>query len=319
MMSNKYKPKEININDFYLKHKNTPCIVVGSGHTMMNFDYKKFKGIVILVGSSIYRTRGKINPDYLVTANNHHPIPEVSSHLKIINKFKNLTWIISDTACYDSIWNKNENIYKKNFKINYSFFDDRHFNNQECKPKKKCCEFIGKKKDGKMIFDQLAQKFKIKHNLLNQGVSVSDFGIAYAVLFGCNPIFIQGIDLPQNKYTSIYGKYYGSSNNKIDKFEQEFNKSLRKKFFMYYLKNLNFYPYIQSFYEKIQARIFKKSIFYYDFLKTKKILLWIKKISLKNDIKIYVLSEKSTLIKENIFEYLSPDKLKKKYKKMFRN
>ena len=143
-MKKRFKSKEIDIENFYLKHKGKPCIIVGSGHTMMDFDYKKFKGIVILVGSSIFRTRGKINPDYLITANNHTPIPEVSAHLKKINKFKNLTWIISDTACYDSIWDKNEKTYIEKFKVNYSFFDDRHFGNQPCKPKKKCCEFLKK-------------------------------------------------------------------------------------------------------------------------------------------------------------------------------
>jgi len=169
---------EVNINNFFLKHKNIPCIVVGNGHTMMEFDYKNFKGIIILVGGAILRTRGIINPNYLITANNHFPVPEVDSHLKKINKFKSLTWIISDTACYDSIWDKNDLTYKKKLKINYSFFDDRHFNNRVCKPKKKCCEFLKKYPNRKMIYDYLAYKFKTKHNLTKQGVSVADFGLA---------------------------------------------------------------------------------------------------------------------------------------------
>jgi hypothetical protein len=316
-MKNISTVNEVNIDDFYLKHRNTPCIIVGNGHTMMEFDYKNFKGIIILVGGAILRTRGIIKPNYLVTANNHFPIPEVETHLKIINKFKNLTWIISDTACYDSIWDKNEETYKKKIKVDYSFFDDRHFNNEVCKPKRKCCKFIENYPNRKMIYDFLAYKFKIKHKLTKQGVSVADFGIAYAILFGCNPIFIQGIDIPFYKYNSIYGKYYGSTTKKASDFEQNFFRAIRKKFFFYYLKNFNILPYFKSFYQKIKVRLFQKSIFYYEFNNTKRILLWLKKIANKRRVKIFVLSRESSLIKEGIFSYLSVNECETKYQKYF--
>jgi len=314
----KKKNREINIENFYMKHKNIPCVVVGSGHTMHDFDYKNFKGIVIVLGSAIFRTMNIIKPDYLVSANNHMPIPEVKDHRKYINKYKDITWILSDTACYDSIWDLNEENFKRNIKVKYSFFDDRHFKNKECIPKNKCCTFLKKYPDRRMIYDYIAFKFNTKLKTKKQGVSVSDFGITYAILFGCNPIFIQGVDLPQKNYTSVHGKYFGMRNKRIDRQRNDFVRSLRAKFFFYYLKNLNFKPYFDSLIEKIKINLFKKSVFVYGLKFTIIIMKWIKQIAKKKKIKIYVLSKDSTLIKYKIFNYLSYENLQKKYSQHFK-
>ena len=50
----------LHIKNLINKHKNVPCVVVGSGPTMADFDYKNFKGIIIAIGTSIYRFPPKI-------------------------------------------------------------------------------------------------------------------------------------------------------------------------------------------------------------------------------------------------------------------
>ena len=81
---------------------------------------------------------------------------------------------------------------------------------------------------------------------------------------GFKTILIQGVDLPEENYEGkVTGKtYYGAKNEKADKFEDEqINKIIKKKYFFYYIKNLNFKPYLKSFYSKLIRKISKKSIF----------------------------------------------------------
>lgn len=313
---------EIFIKDLILKHKNQPCVVVGAGHEMFNFDYKNFKGITIIAGgSTILRVRDKIIPNYLVSANNHFPIAEIKTHRKIINKYPLMTWLIGETTCYDSIWDKDLEVYKKKIAPNYFFFDDKHFKRKKCHPNKNCCKFLDINPKKKMIYEIISDIFKNKINFSKTGVSVSDLAIAFAVLFGCNPIFIQGIDLPLSKYTTInYKQYFGSEDKIADNFDKKNTQSLRIKFFFYHLKNLNFAPYFYSFKEKILRILLNRSVFYYGFNNSIKILKWLSKTAKRNKQKIYNLSSNSNLSSKKIFPYLKKQDLKKNiYKKFFRN
>jgi len=312
------KNKEVNTEDMYMNHKNIPCIIVGSGHTMYDFDYKNFKGIVIIAGSTIFKIRNIIKPDYLLTSNNHMPIPYLKQHTKFLNKHKNLTWIMSDTGCFNTIWDYDEVLFKKNIKIKYSFFDDRHFKNKECSPKKKCCDFLNKYPNRKMIYDQISKKFNTKYHFKKVGVSVSDIAISYAILFGCNPIFIQGVDLPLKNYVNIKDKYYGVSTKEYENQKKIVLKDMRKRYFIYYLKNLNFKPYIKSITEKIYNNFTGTSVFSTNFKNSISIMRWIRKIAEKRRVKIYVLSKNSSLIKYKLFDYLSYEGLQKKYSKFFK-
>lgn len=312
---------EIFIKDLILKHKNKPCVVVGAGHTMFDFDYKNFKGITIIAGgSTILRVRKKIMPNYLVSANNHFPIAEVKEHRKIINKYPHMTWLIGETTCYDSIWDKNVEIYKNNILPNYFFFDDKHFKKKKCYPPKKCCEFLDINPGRKIIYEIIGDIFEDKLTFNKTGISVSDLAIGFAVLFGCNPIFVQGVDLPLSGYTSVnYKKYFGTRDTFAENFDKRNTKDLRVKFFIYNLKNLNFSAYFFSLKEKILRTLFKRSMFYYGFNNSIKILKWLLKIAKKKKIRIYNLSPNSNLTYKKIFPYLSKDKLKKKFARFFVN
>ena len=115
----------IKIEDIFNKHSGEECIIVGSGHTMNKFDYKNFKGKIIFCGTAILRLQ-KIIPDYLVSCNNHFPILNIKSHLNFLNQYKKMTWILSDTGCYNDIWEYNEKDFN-DLIPNYLTFDDRHF------------------------------------------------------------------------------------------------------------------------------------------------------------------------------------------------
>ena len=65
---------------------------------MNDFDYKNFRENNFC-GSAILRF--DIEPDYLVSCNNHFPVINIKSHLSYLNKYRNMTWLLSDTGCYN--------------------------------------------------------------------------------------------------------------------------------------------------------------------------------------------------------------------------
>lgn len=323
----------LNIKDLINKHKNAPCVVVGSGPSMSNFDYKNFKGVIIAVGTSIYRFPSKIanKIDYLVSCNNEFPVMEINSHLKLLNKNKKMTWLMSDAACYNTLWDYNETTFEK-LKINYFTYDAIHFGLKPCKERRKCCDFLKIYPKRKTLQEQVGKLFNIPYKL-GKGSTVAELGLAFALLFGCKTIFLQGIDMPtyqsslkqlgfENNVKSKVGftsLYPTLKNIKGDILEKETNKILRKKYFFYYVKNLNFKPYLQSLKEKIQRLIFNTTPFGLNIKNTFNIFNWLGKIAVKNKSKIYVLSKNSNLLKLINFHPIDLHELKVKYKKYFTN
>ena len=107
---------------------------------------------------------------------------------------------------------------------------------------------------------------KANKNSFLKAISVAEFGIIFALLFGCNPIYLAGIDMPKENYWAHAKNrnYYGFQSEYADNFLNKTNKIIKKKYFYYYLKNFNFYPYIQSAYLQLMNKIFKKSFFSFD-------------------------------------------------------
>lgn len=310
----------IKLKELIFKHKNIPCVIVGSGPTMLDFDYSKFKGIIIIAGSAILRINKLVKPDYLVSSNNHFPVVEIDEHVKILNKFKRLKWMISDTGCYDSIWKFNEDKFKKKLKLSYFLFDDRHFKNKECKPKKNCCDFLKKYPGRKIIYEYLSQIYKQPFKLKETGISAAEISTTFALIFGCNPIFIQGVDIPKKHY---FGKekgrqYFGKKNNSADMVLDRTLDIIRKKYFIFYLKKLNFLEYFRSFKTKFYNKLTNRSLFYTEFHKSIKMFNWLSKIGNSKKIKIINLSAKSNLKKTKYIKYMSQDEVYKKYNKFFK-
>ena len=279
------------------------CVIVGSGHTMNDFDYKNFDGKIIFCGTAILRL-SNIQPDYLISCNNHFPVINIESHLDFLNQYPNMTWIFSDTGCYHDIWDYDEALFEKLIP-NYTTFDDRHLFNKKCLPEKKCCKLISK--TSLEIFEE---NFKIKYPFENRkGVSIADHALIFAILMGFSKIYIQGIDLPTNNYQGkrIGKKYFGFENEEADKFlDQEVLKICRKKYFIYYLKNFKIMPYIKSFILRIKVLFKKDYSFFEENIETSlNIISWISEIGKKNNQKIYNLSPKSSLRKVKDIKYIS--------------
>ena len=204
------------------KHINKPCVIAGSAKSLNNFDYENFKGIKIICGSTILRIKKKFEPTYLISSNSIFPIPNISKHVKIINSFKKLTWIISDTGTFSDIWDFNEKNFKK-IRNKYFFFDERHFFKKKCIPLKKCCSHLKRYPERETINETLSKLTKIKFEVPFKGISIAEHALSLALILGCNPIFIQGVDLPNKYYSAkkINKNYYGAISKKADQIIDE--------------------------------------------------------------------------------------------------
>lgn len=290
---------ELSFDTIISKHSNEDCIIVGSGHTMNKFDYLNFKGQIIFCGSAILRLEN-INPNYLISCNNHFPIINIKSHLNILNQYPAMTWIFSDTCAYGDIWDFNKKDFNQ-LKPNYITFDDRHFGMKKCSPKKKCCKFLNIYKNRKNITEIVEEKFEYKlTNKKLKSITVAEKAFMVALLMGFKNIYFQGIDLPTKKYQAkSYGKrYYGFENNKADLILDECLNIVKKKYFYYHLLRFDFTPYLKSIFRKIKIFFFKNySDFANDIFDSLYIFKWLSQIAYKNKINIFNLSPISNLDK----------------------
>ena len=162
------------------------------------------------------------------------------------------------------------------------------------------------------VEDKYSSKFNFNER---GGSSVVDDAFMIATLMGFKKILIQGVDLPDKYYQGkIKGiEYYGAYNKEADKFEDEqINDLIRKKYFFYYLKNLNFKPYLKSFFSKISKKITKKSIFSDQLNVSLNIFQWLSDICSENNMEVFYLSKNSNLKKIKNIKFLSFNEFKKK-------
>lgn len=152
---------EIDFEDIIGKEKNKPCLIVGPGPTMNDFPYNKFNGTIISIGDSALRGKSFFSPNYWISSNAQFIIPEIDLHLKIINSFKNTTFLFAETEMYNSLWKKSQKYLEKNLRVKWLMFDERHFKGQVCKPKKNCCDLIKKEVKTFLQSKNLLQKFII--------------------------------------------------------------------------------------------------------------------------------------------------------------
>lgn len=299
----------LKINDIINKYKGTDknCIIVGSGPTMNKFDYKNFNGKIIFCGSAILRLP-RVNPDYLVSCNNHFPVINIKSHLNYLNKYKNTTWLFSDTGCYNDIWKYDEKLFDK-LLIDHINYDDRHFGYKKCVPEKRCCKFLNMYKNRKTLLEilenQKNEKFPFKEK---RGITVAEHALIFAILMGFSKIYIQGVDLPIKNYRAkaISEKYTGYENKKADELLDETLKIIRRKYFVYYLKNFSFYPYFISLKRRLKIFFNKKHSDFEENLNISlNIFQWLAHIAKKDNQKVYNLSPNSNLRKIKDIDFIS--------------
>jgi len=291
------------------KEKGKSCLIIGGANNFNEFPIKNFKGVIITVGDVILRGKKIFHSNYWLASNEFFPIPEVKSHLNLINSFKKTYFIFSDTNSYGNYRFKSENFLKKKLKINWFAWDHIHLNKKKCKIKKNCCDLIDSQ--DRSIKDYLKKKFKLSQTLSYPAGTIAIEAIAFAMILGCKKIFFTGIELPLKKKDHL-DNYY-KDNTKIQKqcdnlFHDAFIEYSRAEYkikntFIYFLKYLfvskftKFYIFIKDFI-KLNINFKKltiKSAFEEDLKYIKGNLNLIAKIAKVKNIKLYNHSRSSLL------------------------
>ena len=186
---------EINFSEITGNKLNIPCVITGPGPSMLDFPYEDFEGTIISIGDAALRGKGVFVPDFWVCSNSHFPVPEINYHLEIINSFNRTTFVFSETELYGLLWKKSAEYLNTKLKVDWLMFDERHFEGKSCYPKKNCCDLI-KSRDGVYTIQELVSKIYKSKEFAKQGGSVFEYALCLALILGCNPIYIQGVDLP---------------------------------------------------------------------------------------------------------------------------
>ena len=314
---------ETNLSELVETRLNKPCVIVGPGPTMLDFPYKDFNGTIITIGDAALRGKNIFNPDFWVCSNSHFPVPDISYHLEIINSFKTTTFLFSETELYGLLWQKSDDYLKSNLKVNWVMFDERHFLGKKCNPIKKCCNLIRSRNNSFTIQELVSKVYKFDE-VAKQGGTVFEYALCLALILGCNPIYIQGVDLPisvNNKKIDYFrigdlGQEYLVRNELEDELKilykktfQDISKQSKRQITETFPSIINKFQYLIK---KIFNLISKKKLT--GFSGTINTILnnceIYSKIAKENNIKIYNLSPNSTLKKVKNIDYLDPKNIK---------
>ncbi len=191
---------EIKDFDYFInREKNKPCLVAGNAPSLKNFPYDKFKGIYFLMNSGPILLKGRAYPTYWLSANYKDPVPHL--HYKKINLFRKCTYIFSDTATYCAENKYNHNLISNRLRIDWFAFDERHINHKKCDPVLPCCELVDIYPQRITIFEYIQKHFGMSEVCPKPTTAVI-YSLMFAIIAGCSPIYLQGIELP------VYQKDY---------------------------------------------------------------------------------------------------------------
>lgn len=188
---------------FVDREKNKPCLIGGTAPSIMKFPFDRFKGKYILAGEGPQILERLISPDYWVVANNVFPVPE--EHKRVINRYKDSVFVFSDTVAYSKTNRYDRNLLKEIIKTQWFAFDERHFKGKKCTPLRDCCKLVDLYPGRATLQEFVERHFGVKDIWHGSGTAAI-YSLMFAVIMGCSPIYLQGIELP------IYAKDYLYSN-----------------------------------------------------------------------------------------------------------
>lgn len=176
------------------REKGRPCLVAGTAPTAENFPYGKFRGTYVTCGDGPLRFRELFRPGYWVNANNIFPLPE--EHLDVINGFPDTIFVFSDSVAY-SRRRIDLDFLRSNLKVKWLAYDQRHFGGKPCGDKSlTCCELLDVY-PGRITLQEFLQKQYSMAGHYSPGSTTALHALAVAILLGCSPIYLQGIELPR--------------------------------------------------------------------------------------------------------------------------
>jgi hypothetical protein len=196
----------IDYSHFINLHQGQPTVIVGGSKGIERFPYKDFNGVVISMGDVPLRANNIFKTDYWVFANAHWIRPWLSRDADAIN-FINPKMIFVATNAFafqpvELIKNQiNESF--KNIKTDLFYYDQRHFSGSPCAHGYAGCCSAYKLLGIKHTIQEVTKEFFNTEDLYSAGSTVAIQALSIAILMGCSPIYIIGVDIPllQKDYT----------------------------------------------------------------------------------------------------------------------
>jgi len=191
------KKFDVCLGDLRKNYTGRAGLILGSSPSIRNVKDLNFQMVKLAVGDLPYRDQ-KLGPyDFWVSSNGYYPLPQNPKHLRYISKSCN-NFLLSP-ACVQLNASNIHNVLNELKKIvtdtNIILYDQRHFDNKECKPRNTCCDFYDYFELENCIQDLLqlevgdAKTYGVSH-------TVTTHAFAIAVLLKLDPIFIAGVNLP---------------------------------------------------------------------------------------------------------------------------
>ena len=289
---------------FVNREKNRACLVAATAPTILNFPYSKFKGVYITCGDGPIRLRNLFKADYWVTVNDEFPVPE--KHLDIINSFKETVFIFSDSVTYSRRLINLEYL-QNNLKVKWFAYDQRHFNQRPCKNRiSSCCKLLNIY-PGRLTIQEYIQKKFNRPDHYSSASTVAIHALAFAILLGCSPIYLQGIEIPVYANEYMHKKDFDADQLQLVKMQiktlSNWEKIIRPKSWAAFTSSA-----IKRSLVRLKL-IKEKSPFFKDIPQILSDFGYLVDLANENGIEIINLSKTSTLNRIKNLKYLEPSNI----------
>ena len=194
-----------------------PAHIFGSAPSVRNAKKMPLIGIKIGIGDMPWRAPEFGPYNYWVTSNTWFPLPWNKKHNKIIENTR--AKVLISSICANSE-NEKDNLNliisvfeKLSVFSNVVLYDHRHISSKYCDNYKDepCCILSKHFNLGNTIQDMLAA-FTNGNCKINISTSAVVNSLILAILLGCNPIYIHGIEIPQKMSEYKYYKNWKNTN-----------------------------------------------------------------------------------------------------------
>lgn len=259
--------------------RDRPAVVFGSAPSIRSLRRNAFTGVKIGVGDMPWRAPEFGPFDFWVTSNTYYPLPQEQKHLR--DMIASTSTILMSPECVRNTQgemlvelNQLEKIFAT---FDFVLYDQRHFGNSVCKPESNCCKFVSHFNIDISIQELLNELAPNDSSPYGLSHTVASHGFALAVLLGCNPIYIAGVELPEKNKNY---KAYKNFKNPVISFKGRIHKILTR---------------------------FQKSDFFGSArLETLQDFYKISKIAKARGTKVFCLSKTSPLLQISGIDYMSP-------------
>jgi hypothetical protein len=176
-----------------------PALVMGSSPSLKELNLETFEGLRLAIGTLPIMHKTGEHFDYWVVANGLSPLPWLRRHQTALGRVRFSTLVMATAAMQDLSYRRAgaalPSLDEWAMRNQCIVFDQRHIHGH-CDPPRGCCAMWEHYGHAKTIQQMLLDRTGISYGGHH---SVVFHGIALAILFGANPIYVAGVDLPKRQ------------------------------------------------------------------------------------------------------------------------